>query len=797
MNNISLLKKILDLLKKIYLKVNYCKIKLKNDYINNFSGIINWLYWINESNIEIKNYLKDIYNILEGLTDINELRKFMFKYKLGYNDKKSLNEISDIDKLNITNYIDRIKNTVNITENSLFNEFQKKALKQMEDNNNLLISAPTSVGKSTLIRWYALNKFNNGQMIIFIVPTLSLVNEYFNNFNKMGISSNLSSIYKSNSINILTQERALNLISNNMSQINKNTVLLFDEFYTTMVNPYQERSNFNWNLLIIAKKQNIKSYFLLPYLKNSAQQIEDRISDFKVKEFNSDNSLSTQLIYFYDKNKNRMFFNKNEGINLEIKEDWWKKILAFKKQTIVYISNREIYSLDTTKIPIHDLNNNFKKNIISNYIKEFITEFEDYRIFDFMKRNCLIHNGNMEATLRRMIEKCFRESDFNYIFCSSTITYGVNLNCERLIILNSKTDGNKADYLNLANLVGRVGRLGSKIVGEVFTDIRKVFDTFLNFDPDSIFVDNIKKNEKELENIIEKLNLNKERNIEHWNQVVLNIKSKKNNVKFSNKLSVSLDNVEKKIIDPEGNIENNFKEYNLTDFVSPIIKVKEFKNLVLDNFEFYKTSLIKLKNSDISRNDIFSLFKKYYLIDNDNNNFLNKIRLVFDDFIFNKSIKNGYKNYLSLLSSSNKIIYISDKNKSIVTNKTSDSDEEFNSNNKVHMSKFIDFYIQNRNNILEKYIKPFFNNLISIIFSDTPNKMDEIIYNDELEDKTNNKTTKKEILLLLTSMDLNSNFISEILKNLDYEMINYDYSIKNIIDCLKNEKYKEYLKMII
>ncbi len=46
-------------------------------------------------------------------------------------------------------------------------------------------------------------------------------------------------------------------------------------------------------------------------------------------------------------------------------------------------------------------------------------------------------------------------------------------------------------------------------------------------------------------------------------------------------------------------------------------------------------------------------------------------------------------------------------------------------------------------------------------------------------------------------MDINRNFISKIIGNLDYNELNYDYSIKNIIKCLKIKKYQEYLEMVI
>ncbi|WP_339033501.1 hypothetical protein [Spiroplasma endosymbiont of Cantharis rufa] len=123
--------------------------------------------------------------------------------------------------------------------------------------------------------------------------------------------------------------------------------------------------------------------------------------------------------------------------------------------------------------------------------------------------------------------------------------------------------------------------------------------------------------------------------------------------------------------------------------------------------ELYKNYLINIKADDKNRDNIFDLFKNYYYVSNDNDFFLNRIRLVFDDFIFNKSIKIGYMNYLNSVTSSNETYYISDVYHSISNKRFFNEDEQFDYSNKTHMNKFIDFYILNRNNILEKYIKPF------------------------------------------------------------------------------------------
>ena len=123
----------------------------------------------------------------------------------------------------------------------LLTEFQKKIWENMDKEKVIGISAPTSAGKSFVILIKTIYKMlNNNLDIIYIVPTLSLLNQVTEDYNKMlkllnisnykiknnfeyDIDSNVNIVY------ILTQEKALAAFSNEKKAFNKKMILIVEK----------------------------------------------------------------------------------------------------------------------------------------------------------------------------------------------------------------------------------------------------------------------------------------------------------------------------------------------------------------------------------------------------------------------------------------------------------------------------------------------------------------------------------------------------------------------------------------
>lgn len=114
---------------------------------------------------------------------------------------------------------------------------------------------------------------------------------------------------------------------------------------------------------------------------------------------------------------------------------------------------------------------------LSEFIRETI--HENYLLATYVSRGVAYHYGNMPLSLKLRIEDQFKKGNIKYLACTSTLLEGVNLPCKNIFIRNPKkgirTDMSTADFWNLA---GRAGRWGTEFQGNIFcvdTDKNKVW----------------------------------------------------------------------------------------------------------------------------------------------------------------------------------------------------------------------------------------------------------------------------------------------------------------------------------
>ena len=108
----------------------------------------------------------------------------------------------------------------------------------ISENEKVLVSAPTSFGKTTIILEYIINNVSNLNNIIFILPTKSLIEELYikllninkriNYQEKYNITLNILK-HVGKTIRILTPEKFLNYYEyNNLNNID---LIVMDEVY--------------------------------------------------------------------------------------------------------------------------------------------------------------------------------------------------------------------------------------------------------------------------------------------------------------------------------------------------------------------------------------------------------------------------------------------------------------------------------------------------------------------------------------------------------------------------------------
>ena len=134
------------------------------------------------------------------------------------------------------------RNSVTVNEHKyLLTDFQMRIWSNMDTEKLIGISAPTSAGKSFVILLKLLDKLSKENFdIVYIIPTLSLLNQVSEDFNKtikkLGVQNcRVSNAFvernndQTNNIFVLTQEKAISAFSDERNTFSKDIVLVADE----------------------------------------------------------------------------------------------------------------------------------------------------------------------------------------------------------------------------------------------------------------------------------------------------------------------------------------------------------------------------------------------------------------------------------------------------------------------------------------------------------------------------------------------------------------------------------------
>ncbi|WP_135827106.1 DEAD/DEAH box helicase [Halorussus ruber] len=112
---------------------------------------------------------------------------------------------------------------------------------------------------------------------------------------------------------------------------------------------------------------------------------------------------------------------------------------------------------DTTRFP----------ELVS-FLREELTE--SYPLIKCLQAGVAYHHGGVPPFARSEIESLYRNGEIDTIVSTTTLLEGVNLPAGKILVVDHTVGGEKGEELSqfqLQNLVGRVGRVGERLHGEV------------------------------------------------------------------------------------------------------------------------------------------------------------------------------------------------------------------------------------------------------------------------------------------------------------------------------------------
>jgi hypothetical protein len=95
------------------------------------------------------------------------------------------------------------------------------------------------------------------------------------------------------------------------------------------------------------------------------------------------------------------------------------------------------------------------------------TIHRSYVLLTVLKRGVAFHYGNMPLLVRQEIERLFRVGTLRYLVCTSTLLEGVNLPCRNIYVRGPKKGKTPMSLADFWNLAGRAGRWGKEFEGNI------------------------------------------------------------------------------------------------------------------------------------------------------------------------------------------------------------------------------------------------------------------------------------------------------------------------------------------
>lgn len=338
------------------------------------------------------------------------------------------------------------RKVTHINDDIYFSPPQNDALAFLENNDKVIFSAPTSFGKTMIVKEYIFKQ--KPKNIIYIVPTNALAYELEisfkenDNFSDYLIYDKLladSTIENKKMFFIGTQEKFLELDQSLLGEID---LFVIDEAYKLQESIDNMRSYKLSETFLKSFVLNSQKIFLLSPI---AEFIG--FEKYNFLHCNSD---------FNAVEKNYVLLNKKGFFEKFLKE-------GNKNKTILFCSSPTQINDTYYKIKSDEL-----KKIESSFLTQLKQDIHpEWIVAKLLEQGILVHHGQMPKYIQnKMINLFNHDRKYNILLGTNSISEGINTVTKNLFI---HPDNKVGDKFLLKNTIGRAGRLGKYPIGYIFS----------------------------------------------------------------------------------------------------------------------------------------------------------------------------------------------------------------------------------------------------------------------------------------------------------------------------------------
>jgi hypothetical protein len=326
---------------------------------------------------------------------------------------------------------------------------QIAVLNDLLAGKNLILSAPTSFGKSLLVD--ALLASGKYRRVAIVLPTIALLDEFrrrlrkrFGEFSVVMHPSDVAG-EEEPTIFLGTQERLIN-----REDLGTLDLTVVDEFYKLDPRRKDERS-MTLNAAVYRLLNRSRQFFFLGPNIDNVQFASDARWKFEFLR----TRFSTVAVDTFDLSG---IDDKQLRLVREIKdeENW---------PTLVFVSAPD--KANELVMQIAD------GGEISSHGKAFAAWLANNigpraPLVNATASGFAIHHGRVPRAIASHMVRLFNDQHLPVLFCTSTLIEGVNTAAKSVLIFDKKINKADYDFFTFSNIRGRAGRLGQHHVGKVF-----------------------------------------------------------------------------------------------------------------------------------------------------------------------------------------------------------------------------------------------------------------------------------------------------------------------------------------
>ncbi|MBZ4033815.1 DEAD/DEAH box helicase [Flavobacterium sp. 17A] len=422
----------------------------------------------------------------------------------------------------ISTTLNHLKNEISVNGRVfLLTDFQKNVWNKSAESKFLGISAPTSAGKSFVILLKCIkNILERGGNIVYVVPTLSLINQVVNDFHEKlkefdidnyEIHTSYIKGKSNNIIYVLTPERAISAYNDKSKPFGDVDSFIVDEIQNIerIENKEDERAKILFDSLIelsFSYEPNLIIFSgpRVSGLKNMGFEI---FQEENSNEISTVSSPVTNFTYSIGKKGKKYFLKQYSQIDpeysvIEVTNSEHLKIggKQYDDKYLKYLSTFiNLLGADTKNIIFSPTSSTARKIAVyltdhglpvkksnSDSLIAYIAEtvHPNYDLCKTLELNIAYHHGKVPSHIRNVLEYAIKEKIIENTVCTTTLMQGVNLPAQNVIMrngyLSTKTiNGSMPELTNyeISNLRGRAGRLLKDLIGRTFVLDENAFDS--------------------------------------------------------------------------------------------------------------------------------------------------------------------------------------------------------------------------------------------------------------------------------------------------------------------------------